>query len=179
MSLSCIDSSCGSSCEERPLRLALRPIEAGDRELLFRIYASTREAERQLLDWAPAQWEAFLRQQFGFQHDQYMVAYQNPSFDLVLLEDEPVGRLYVDRRDDEIRVIDIALLEEFRCLGIGGRLLRTLIAEAETGGRFLGLHVEKNNPVLDFYRRLGFQEVVDRGVYLYMTRLPQHQGGAS
>lgn len=179
MSLSAVDPSCGSSCADRTFRLALRPIEAGDRELLFRIYASTREAERQLLDWAPAQWEAFLRQQFGFQHDQYMVAYDNPSFDLVLLEDEPVGRLYVDRSNDEIRIIDIAILSEFRCRGIGGRLLHALIAEAEAGGRFLGLHVEKNNPILDFYRRLGFQEVADRGVYLYMTRQPLRQAGAS
>ncbi len=179
MLLSCVDSSCGSSCTDRPSRLSLRPITAGDRELLFRIYASTREDERQLLGWAPAQWEAFLRQQFGFQHDQYMVAYQNPSFDLVLLEDEPVGRLYVDRRDEEMRVVDIAFLPEFRCRGIGGRLLRCLIREAEGAGRLLGLHVEKNNPILDFYRRLGFQDAADRGVYLYMTRQPQSQAGVS
>ncbi len=143
--------------------------------MLYRIYASTREAERQLLDWAPAQWDVFLRQQFGFQHDQYMVAYRNPSFDLVLLDDEPVGRLYVDRSQDEIRVVDIALLEEYRCRGIGGRLLRALIAEADASGRFLGLHVEKNNPILNFYRRLGLRDTTDRGVYLYMTRLPKRR----
>lgn len=179
MALSCIDSSCGSSCADDPARLVLRPIAAGDREVLFRIYASTREEERLLLGWDPVQWEVFLRQQFGFQHDQYMVAYQNPSFDLVLLEGEPVGRLYVDRRCDEIRVVDIALLTEFRCRGIGGRLLRSLIGEAEAAGRFLGLHVEKNNPILDFYRRLGFQDAADRGVYLYMTRQTPSQAGVS
>ena len=162
-----------------PGPLALRPIQPGDEEALHAIFAATREAERQQLGWSGPEWDAFTRQQFAAQHAQYMRGYANPTFSLVLHGDDVAGRLYVNRSNDEIRVIDIALLEEFRCRGIGGRLLRALIAEAEASGRFLSLHVEKNNPILGFYRRLGFQDAADRGVYLYMTRLPQSQRNAS
>src|SRR5256885_10897774 len=36
-----------------------------------------------------------------------------------------------------------------------------------------GLHVEKNNPILGHYQRLGFVTEADRGVYWYMRRAPQ------
>lgn len=148
--------------------LMLRSITEQDMDFLFRIYASTREAERDALNWAEGDWEAFLRQKFALQHTQYMRSYINPSFDLILMGNMPVGRLYVDRRPEELHIIDIALLPEYRGQGVGGGVLRWLLNEALTHGRGVGLYVERNNPVLSFYQRLGFQVEADKGVYLYM-----------
>src|SRR3954451_10362612 len=94
------------------------------------------------------------------------------SFDVVLVEDEPVGRLYVDRREDEIRIVDIALLPEYRNRGIGSGLLGDLIAEADRVQKPLTIHVERFNRALRFYQRLGFHEIADRGVYLLLERRP-------
>jgi ribosomal protein S18 acetylase RimI-like enzyme len=139
-------------------------------EFLFQLYASTRLAEKEMVDWPDAQWNQFLRMQFHLQHSQYMRSYQNPSFDIILENDVPGGRFYVDRRADECRLIDIALLPEFQRRGIAAALLKALLREADDNGIPVTLHVEKNNPVLDYYQRLGFRIEEDRGVYYFMVR---------
>lgn len=163
-----------------PGPLALRPIQPGDEEALHAIFAATRAAERQQLGWSgpenAAAWDAFTRQQFAAQHAQYLRGYAKPAFSLVLHggeESEVAGRLYVDRTPAEIRIIDIALLPAYQRQGLGGRLLRALAEESDACAIPLGLHVEKNNPILGYYQRLGLQAREDRGVYLYMQRPPQ------
>lgn len=161
-------ASCPTSTD-----LALRPLRPGDEEALLAIFAATREPERQQLGWSGPEWDAFIRQQFAAQHAQYMRGYANPTFSLVLRGGEVVGRLYVDRTPAEIRIIDIALLPAHQRQGMGGRLLRALAEESDACGIPMGLHVEKNNPILGAYERLGLQAREDRGVYLYMQRPPQ------
>jgi ribosomal protein S18 acetylase RimI-like enzyme len=51
---------------------------------------------------------------------------------------------------------------------VGTSLLRDLLAEAEAMGKRVTIHVEHFNPALRLYRRLGFTEVADRGVYLLL-----------
>jgi ribosomal protein S18 acetylase RimI-like enzyme len=77
--------------------------------------------------------------------------------------------LYVARWDREIRIMDIALLPEHRGSGIGSKLLRELQDEARAAGKTLSIHVERFNPALRLYERLGFQQVEDKGVYLLMS----------
>ena len=38
----------------------------------------------------------------------------------------------------------------------------------QTAGRLLRIHVERFNPALRLYERLGFHPIADRGVYLFM-----------
>jgi hypothetical protein len=38
----------------------------------------------------------------------------------------------------------------------------------KTAGRLLRIHVERFNPALRLYERLGFRQIDDRGVYLFM-----------
>jgi ribosomal protein S18 acetylase RimI-like enzyme len=146
----------------------LRTIRTQDREFLFRVYASTRAEELALTDWDETQKQAFLAQQFEAQHHHYQTHYRGARFDLIVLDDEPIGRLYVARWKEEIRIMDIALLPAFRNGGIGGRLLRNLLAEAAATNRRLTIHVERYNPALRLYRRLGFEPVSETGVYLLL-----------
>ena len=85
---------------------------------------------------------------------------------------EDAGRLYVARWEDEIRIVDIALLPEFRGRGLGGELLRELKAEADAAGKPLSIHVEANNPARPWYERLGFRAEGEFGVYVLMRRPP-------
>jgi ribosomal protein S18 acetylase RimI-like enzyme len=43
--------------------------------------------------------------------------------------------------------------------------MRDLMDEAGSAGKALSIHVEKFNPALRLYRRLGFQTIEDKGVY--------------
>ena len=46
-------------------RISLRPAAVADEPLLYRIYASARGEELQLVNWDPGQKTAFLEMQFG------------------------------------------------------------------------------------------------------------------
>ena len=151
----------------------LRPAGPADREFLYRVYASTREEELAPLAWSNEQKEQFLRMQFEAQDAHYKQHYAVASFDLIELEDEPIGRLYVDRWADEIRVIDIALLPEHRGAGTGTRLLEELVAEAAESGKRLSIHVERHNSARRLYERLGFEPVAEHGVYLLLEASPE------
>ncbi len=44
--------------------------------------------------------------------------------------------------------------------------------EVWAAGTAVRIHVERNNPALGLYHRLGFREIEDQGVYLLMERAP-------
>jgi ribosomal protein S18 acetylase RimI-like enzyme len=129
--------------------------------------------------WDDAAKRAFLRMQFQAQGSWYREQMPDASFDVVLVDGARAGRLYVDRREDEIRIVDIALLPEHRGHGIGTRLLRQLLAEADATATRVTIHVERFNPALRLYERLGFREVADHGVYLLLERPPAQVKTAS
>jgi ribosomal protein S18 acetylase RimI-like enzyme len=151
--------------------LSLRPVEPGDEELLFRIYADTREDELAAVGWHDGAKEAFLRHQFEMQSRAY-AQYPGRSYQVVLLDGEPVGRLYLSREDGVIWIVDIALLGEYRRRGVGTALLREVLDEAAAVGSAVRIHVERFNPALRLYERLGFRKVADKGVYFLMERSP-------
>ena len=97
----------------------LRPIEPGEEEFLYRVYASTRQEELAQTGWGEALIETFLRQQFDAQSSYYRENYSETSFDVILADGRPIGRLYVARWPEEIRIVDIALLPVYRNAGIG------------------------------------------------------------
>ncbi len=155
-----------------PSGITLRPVSSSDRDFLLHVYASTREGELAPLPWTNDERAAFIEQQFEAQDRHYRENYAGASLDVVECDGAPAGRLYVARWSDEIRIIDIALLPEFRGRGIGTRLLRGLLDEAARTRRRLSIHVEKHNPALRLYSRLGFAPIADRGVYLLMEATP-------
>lgn len=151
-----------------PSDIALRATSPDDADFLCRVYACTRTEELSALEWTDEQKAAFLRMQFEAQNRYYQANYPSSSFDVVLVNGREAGRLYVARWAEELRVIDIALLPEFRRRGIGTSLLRGLLEEARGRGRPVRIHVERFNPALVLYEKLGFRILEDRGVYLFL-----------
>jgi GNAT superfamily N-acetyltransferase len=153
--------------------ITFRPITPDDLPFLLRVYGSTREEEMAMVvDWTPEQKEAFVRSQFEAQHGWYQDHYQGARFDVILVDGVPAGRLYVHRRESEIRLVDITLLPEFRGGGTGSVLLRDLLAEGEAAGKRVTIHVEVFNPAMRLYERLGFLPVEERGPYRLMEWKP-------
>jgi ribosomal protein S18 acetylase RimI-like enzyme len=146
--------------------LTLRPLRNDERDFSARVFAAAREHELAPLPWSPEQKAAFLAQQFDAQTRDYAARYANAAWDAIVVDGEPAGRLIVDRAGDEIRVVDIALLPEYRGRGVGTALLRDLIAE----GRTVKLQVERSSRARHLYERLGFAAVGDDGVYVSMER---------
>jgi ribosomal protein S18 acetylase RimI-like enzyme len=145
--------------------LTFRPITDADLPFLNRLYASTRTQELAPVPWTEEQKAAFLDMQFTAQHAHYQEHYPGAQWLVIERAGEPVGRLYIVRWTREHRVIDIAFLPAQRGHGLGTALMRDLLDEAAAAGKALSIHVEKDNPALRMYRRLGFVAVEDKGVY--------------
>ena len=153
-------------------KIALRPITDDDQEFLYLLYASTREEELSVAPWDDAQKEEFLRMQFKAQHLHYQEHFSDAKFEVIEVDGEPGGRLYLQRRDDEHRIVDIALLPKHRRKGIGGKIMQEILDEASLAKLPVRIHVEHNNPARHLYDRLGFQQIDDTGVYFLLERLP-------
>ncbi|HEU5036364.1 MAG TPA: GNAT family N-acetyltransferase [Nocardioides sp.] len=152
--------------------VSLRPVTDDDRPFLIALYASTRAAELDQVVWAPGQREAFVRMQYDAQDVSYRTQNPEGAFDIIEVAGRPVGRLYVDRRVDEIRIVDIALVPEHRRAGIGSALIERLQADAAATGRTVTIHVEVHNPAAVLYGRLGFVAVAEHGLYRRMEWAP-------
>lgn len=154
----------------------LRPISDNDLPLLFEIYASTRQEEMALVPhWSAQEKQAFLQQQFVAQHQYYKERYIGASFALILWKSKPVGRWYVHPQfaADEIRIMDIAVLPDYRNKGIGSRLLQHILKEAQEQGKKVTIHVEFNNPAKRLYQRFGFSKIGEfNSVYHLLQWLP-------
>ncbi len=150
----------------------LRPAEAADLDFLLRVYASTRAEELKLTNWTDEQKAQFVQMQFTAQKKYYEENYAGAEYSIILSGHVPAGRLYLHRTSDEIRVMDIALLPEFRRRGIGSFLFNRLFAESRETGKSVGIHVEIFNPAQHLYQRLGFQKIADKGVYHFYQWKP-------
>jgi ribosomal protein S18 acetylase RimI-like enzyme len=150
----------------------LRPVTDADRTFLVDLYASTREAELAQVSWEDDAKRAFVEHQFAAQDAHYRGNYPGATLDLIEVDGERAGRLYVHRGPSDIRIMDIALAPTYRGRGIGSALVRSLAEEADASGRKLSIHVEMNNPAGRLYARLGFLPAGEHGVYVLMERPP-------
>jgi ribosomal protein S18 acetylase RimI-like enzyme len=159
---------------------ALRPETDDDIPFLLRLYASTRAQElARVLDWSAEHKQAFLASQFQAQRRHYRTQFAECTFDILEHDRVPGGRLYLDVRRTRLHIVDISLLPEWRGKGLGSAILQALMAAGQASGLGIGIFVEKFNPALRLYRRLGFTEIDDHGVYLEMQWLPQAREAVS
>ncbi len=156
--------------------LTFRPECDDDLDFLHRLYASTRSREMDLIDWSNEQKNLFLQSQFQTQRSYYLAHFPDCCFDVIERERVAIGRLYVAYWPHEIRLIDIALLPEHRGRGLGGRILQAILDQATAAGKSVSLYVEKINPALHLYQRLGFEP---RGEDEGISQMMIWRGGAA
>src|SRR5579871_3280765 len=125
------------------MSLVFSKITDQDREFLYRVFRSTRLDELTPLGWTAEQITAFLMMQFNAQHTYYQNTFPDASYQIVWLDGQPIGRLYLERRNDGLHIIDIALLPEFRNRGIGSLLLQDIIRQGEAQGIPVQIYVEQ------------------------------------
>ncbi|WP_394388169.1 GNAT family N-acetyltransferase [Shewanella woodyi] len=143
-----------------------------DLPFLLQLYTSVRRDEFAAANWPEPQLNLFLSEQFSAQYRYYCQHYSTDRFDIIYYQNQAVGRLFVDYWLDErqeIRIVDISLVPEYRGIGIASCLLERLFIEAETLGLTVSIHVERNNPARVLYERLGFKlKTQTDEVYLLM-----------
>src|SRR5215217_7780322 len=151
----------------------LRPVSDNDDQFLLGVYASTREDELAQAEWVEGQKDIFLRWQFDLQRREYESRFPDAAYDVIVVDDQRAGRIWVGSDDEQIRLLDIALLPQFQNRGVGTALLRRLIQEAARQDKVLRHMVfVLNNNAERFYERLGFKRIEDLGAYKHMEWRP-------
>jgi GNAT superfamily N-acetyltransferase len=153
-------------------RIELLPVASADYEdFLIQLYASTRD-DIEFLALDAAQKKSLLEMQYLAQKQHYAEQYPEASHDIILLDNQPVGRIIVKRSAEELLGVDLALLPEYRNLGIGTFLLKNLLNEAAQTNRIFCFHVVKTNPAVRLYIRLGCFVTEDTGMHFKMQGPP-------
>ncbi len=147
----------------------LRPVGPEDESFLLALYAGTRADELDLAQWQEGQREQFVKWQFDMQRREYEARFPEAEYDVILVDDERAGRIWIGEDEEQIRLLDIAILPQFQNRGLGTLLLKRLIDEARLAGKPLRHMVfVLNNSAHRFYERLGFVIIEDHGAYKHM-----------
>lgn len=146
---------------------ALRPSVPADTDFEHLLYASTRDDLRPL---GPEVFDGLVGMQFRAQSMSIRLDHPQAERTIVMVQDAPVGRLIIDAAGNDIEVIDVALLPEYRSCGLGTSVLNSVFAQADRLGRAIRLHVEKQSRAVRLYERMGFVVCGDVGMYFAMSR---------
>jgi GNAT superfamily N-acetyltransferase len=153
--------------------ISVRPVTPGDERLLLEIYKSSRGDDLRGLGWEEDRISEFLGMQYEAQQQYHAGEYKQASDEIVLLAGKPAGRLIVDRREYEIRCIDVALLPEHRNNGIGAFLIGKLQEEASRENKPLRLQVIRFSRAVNLFERAGFVRISETGTHFQMEWTPR------
>jgi len=156
----------------KPDAIHCRPARVEDQGFLYKVYAGTR-SDIENFNLGSNEKSELLKMQFAAQSHHYRVSFPNASSLIIMLENTPVGRFYVSRPGDEVFIIDIALLPEYRSQGIGSRLMREIFEEASNANVPVHLNVAiDNTAALSWYESLGFNMVENLQTHFRMRWQP-------
>ena len=156
----------GSDVHQR--NLSSRAATERDDCFLQELFASTQPQEMAFFGADEDQKRAFVSLQFSI----LPRSYPNAEHKIILADNVPIGRIIIDRQSDELRLVDIALLPDYRNGGIGAVLVQQLLDEGRERQLPVRLHVFKYGDAVRFYERLGFKLIEDDGSYLKMEWRP-------
>ncbi len=146
--------------------ISARAEQAGDESFLFELYTSARTEE--VACGSPHELRAdCLKTQFQASLA-YQTTFPNADCQIVLVDGEKAGRLVVHRTADELLILDIALMPEYRNAGIGRALLRRVFGEAAATHKPVHATVFKSNHALRFFERLAFVKIGETNLCLEM-----------
>jgi GNAT superfamily N-acetyltransferase len=155
-----------------PDSISSRPVASGDEDLLLDIYKSSRGDDLRGLGWAEDRISQFLGMQYEAQQKFYESEYKRASDEIILWDEEPAGRLIVERREHEIRFIEVALLPAHRNHGVGSFLIRLLQDEARRERKPLRLQIFRFNRAVNLLERSGFVRTSETGTHFQMEWKP-------
>jgi ribosomal protein S18 acetylase RimI-like enzyme len=153
--------------------ISLRPQTDADAGFIKELYASVRWQELAGTGWPEELKHAFLTQQLTLQTHHYVSHYGGLCRGIILWQNKPIGRIYLWENDKDLRIVDLSLLPNQRCLGIGTQLLQTVICAARQTGSSVSLYVDPTNPARLLYQRVGFRcEGEGNAHHLFMRHQP-------
>lgn len=135
----------------------MRPVNETDDSFLYDVVSSTVRNQFKKMGGDIQIMEPLLRIQYENQTREYRKRFPQASHLIVTINNVDAGRIYLDRNSEEIRILDVTLLPEYRGKGLGAFILKMLEEEAAQNQLPIRIYVEEGNPSLRLFRRLGYQ----------------------
>lgn len=129
------------------------------------------------LQMGPEQLESIIAMQYEAQCADYSSNYPAARSQVVVFKGEKVGRLIWSTEHGDLHIIDLGLLPSLRGQGVGTKVIRHLLAIATEANLDVRFYVEKMNPAIRLYERLGFKVVEDLTGHLRMAWIPSENQG--
>jgi GNAT superfamily N-acetyltransferase len=146
----------------------LKLATTGDQAFLSELFSNVRSVEFAPLGLPEQALTQLLAMQFRAQQSGYAAQFPQAVDRILWSGTTRIGRLLVNESQDEVRLVDIALLAPYRGQGRGGHLIQGLCVQAIKAGLPLRLSVRFGNPAEHLYERLGFVRTGGDGVYVTM-----------
>lgn len=150
-------------------KINFRPITEKDESILYDIFLSSRPDLYQLVLTNDSFSTNLIKQQFELSQS-YMNKDELSSRYLISYEDEVAGKVFLRHGDTVDEIASIALLPKYRNMGIGSYVIEKIINNATENKKKIKLQVAwYNDDAKRLYKRLGFKEIRNHGVYVDMS----------
>lgn len=147
----------------------LRDEQAADLPALRDMFRQQRSDDFAALPLDDAAKIALIDQQFSAQRSDYRHRFPEMRLLVLVEQDQIVGRLYLAKTGDELRILDIALRPGHCGRGLGTALLKAVQAHAAGRSLTVGLQVYRHNRAAALYQRLGFMPVAANDIAWQMV----------
>lgn len=156
----------------------MRAEAPGDASFLFHLFSNAGARAVSALPLPKAQRDQLLDMQFRAMRQGYRQSYPDARFEIVSLDNDPIGNIVTDITPERALYVDIAILPAMQGKGIATALMRMLLEEPAA----LGIPAEvsvmgHNDPSLALCRRLGFTLHAERPPYLILRWNAQPRDG--
>lgn len=141
--------------------IRLRKRSECDSAFLFQLFSQIKKVELHF-DLFPEEISSrILQMQYNAWEEMVRTRYSGSDDFIIMFDSERVGRVQFSETAEELRIINISILPLFQGEGIGTEILRKLLTDATRKKLQATLEVDKSNPAINLYRRLGFTEYQD------------------
>ncbi len=146
-----------------PADISIRPATDRDEPFLKQVHEAARlwEFEVLLQTGQEELYHKVVAQQYRSQLQSYEADFPQAHYAVIQWTDRPIGRLYLNYREDEVRVLDIGILPEYRGHGIGEIVLKGICIEAGLRRVPVRLHVHYLSRARAFYQSVGFRQTAE------------------
>jgi ribosomal protein S18 acetylase RimI-like enzyme len=128
-----------------------------DSEFVFKLFAENKITELHADNWSEQIKNQLMLMQYNAYEQTIKNEYPNVNDFVIMVNSEQAGRLQLENNASSLRIINISLLPAFHKKGIGAKIIKDILAEADLKNKPVYLEVDKVNPAFNLYSRLGFE----------------------